>query len=92
MSDTRASIVVSGRVQGVSFRYFTQRRAEDLGVTGWVRNCDDGTVEALFEGEDGAVRQAIDACRQGPPAARVDRVEVDWQVFTGEFSGFSVRY
>lgn len=91
MIPTRALVRISGRVQGVSFRYFTQQTARSLGVAGWVRNLADGDVEALFEGAQDAVRQAIEACRQGPPAARVDEVRISWEEYRGDFSSFEVR-
>jgi len=72
----RARVVVSGRVQGVWFRESTRRRAEELGVGGWVRNRPDGRVEAFFEGEEAQVRSAIEFVKVGPPLARVKDVAV----------------
>jgi acylphosphatase len=69
-------VIVSGRVQGVWFREATRRLAERENVAGWVRNNDDGTVEAVFEGEPAAVERLIGFCHLGPPDARVDAVEV----------------
>jgi acylphosphatase len=74
----RAHLFISGRVQGVNFRYYTVRQAESLGVTGWVRNLWDGRVEAVFEGDETAVQGMIDWCQNGPRAARVDHVEARW--------------
>lgn len=91
MSNLKALAVIRGRVQGVSFRYFTQQTARRLGLTGWVRNLPDGTVEALFEGERESIEQALEACRQGPPAAAVEAVQVDWQQGPREFIAFQVR-
>lgn len=68
-------IVVSGRVQGVSFRAFVEDQALMLGVEGWVRNRRVGSVEAVFAGSDEVVGRIVEACRRGPPAARVDAVE-----------------
>ena len=76
MGASRARVVVRGRVQGVWFRESTRRRAEALGLSGWVRNRPDGSVEALFEGDDDAVRAALDYVAEGPPAARVDALDV----------------
>ena len=89
---TIARAVISGHVQGVSFRYFTQRTARALGLTGWVRNRPDGSVEALFEGERATIEQALAACRQGPPAAAVAEVAVKWYAGGKEFIDFTVRY
>jgi acylphosphatase len=81
---------VSGEVQGVWFRESTRRRAESLGVTGFVRNRPDGSVEAVFEGAADAVRAAVDFVRVGPPAARVRHVEVVWSDATGSFADFRI--
>ena len=67
----RAHVLVSGRVQGVWFRESTRERAEQLGLTGWVRNLRDGRVEAVFEGEPEAVDAALDFCRTGPRLAHL---------------------
>ena len=82
--------VVSGRVQGVGFRYFTQDTARREGVTGWVRNLPDGRVEALAEGDADAVMRLERALRIGPRGARVDRVYVDDEDPTGKYVSFSV--
>jgi acylphosphatase len=83
---------ISGRVQGVGFRYFAKDAAEREGVTGWVRNLPDGRVEALVEGEDAAVTRVERALRQGPGGARVSDVAVDDQEPpTGTHHGFSIR-
>ncbi len=91
MPKVRAHVYISGRVQGVFFRDSTRHLARRYGVTGWVRNLPDGRVEALFEGEKDAVQRLIDWCYQGPPGARVDRVDVEWQEYTGAFADFMVR-
>jgi len=87
---TRKRVIVSGRVQGVFFRDSTRRRAESAGVTGWVRNTADGTVEAVFEGEDSAVEEMIAFCRSGPGRAEVSAVDVEDEQPEG-LSGFEVR-
>jgi len=71
----RKRLIVHGAVQGVFFRHTARRRAGDLGVAGWIRNCPDGTVEAVVEGEPGAVEAMVRLCREGPEGARVDRVD-----------------
>ena len=82
---------VTGRVQGVFFRAWTQEQAEELGLVGWVRNCPDGRVEAHVEGDDSAVEQMIERLKRGPPAAKVEDVRV-WDVEPCEFDGFEVRH
>ncbi len=88
----RAHVFISGRVQGVFFRDSTRRMAHRLGVTGWVKNLPDGRVEAVFEGDEEAVKKIVEWCHEGPPAARVDRVEVHYEPFTGEFETFKIRW
>jgi acylphosphatase len=87
---TRRRIVVHGRVQGVFFRDSTQREAERRGVAGWVRNREDGAVEAVFEGDRHSVEGMVAFCREGPRRADVDRVEVEQEEAEG-LGGFSVR-
>ena len=77
-------------MQGVFFRDTTRRRAEALGVAGWVRNTSDGTVEAVFEGEPGAVEQMVEFCRSGPGRAVVSSVEVTDEEPEG-LTGFEIR-
>jgi acylphosphatase len=89
---TRVSVIVQGRVQGVAFRHHTCRRAQELGVTGWVRNLPDGAVEGLFEGDDGAVAALVEWCRSGPPAARVERLDIRDGVYRGEFESFAICF
>ena len=86
----RRTVVVHGRVQGVAFRHYTCRRALELGVTGWVRNLPDGSVEGLFEGDEAAVEALVEWCRSGPPAARVDRLDVRDDTYRGEFATFII--
>lgn len=87
---TRVQVRIRGRVQGVFFRAETRARAESLGLAGWIRNAPDGSVEAVFEGEEQRVDSMVDWCRRGPRGARVDDVEVEAEDPTGE-TGFSVR-
>ena len=83
--------VVSGRVQGVGFRWFAETVAAREGLHGWVRNLPDGRVEAAAEGDQEAVERFERALRQGPPAARVDDVDVESVVPSGRDSGFFVK-
>lgn len=86
----RAHVLVSGRVQGVNYRATARDYARDIGVNGWVRNLDDGRVEAVFEGTRPAVQKMVSWCYSGPSYARVERVEVQWEKPTGEERGFSI--
>jgi acylphosphatase len=86
----RRRAVVHGRVQGVFFRDTTRRRAESLGVSGWVSNRPEGSVEAVFEGEPEQVESMLRFCREGPGRAEVERVEVSEEEPEG-LSGFAIR-
>lgn len=88
----RARLLVSGRVQGVGFRWSTVDQARRLGVRGWVRNRPDGRVEAEVEGERRDVEALVAWCRRGPPAAEVDDVEVGFAPHVGDLDGFSARH
>ena len=87
----RAHALISGRVQNVWFRDSTCRRARELGVGGWVRNLDDGRVEATFEGDADRVAQALDFVRQGPPQAQVEDVEITETSISDAAPTFSIR-
>jgi acylphosphatase len=73
--DVTWCVVIRGRVQGIGFRGWAEVTALELGVEGWVRNCRDGSVEALFAGSEEVVLTMIELCRQGPPGARVDAID-----------------
>ncbi len=88
----RAHLRIYGRVQGVFFRANMRSVAERLGVKGWVRNVPDGSVEAVLEGPRERVEEVIRWAHRGPPLARVDRVEVEWEEYRGEFDDFTIRY
>jgi acylphosphatase len=90
MSITRLRVRILGRVQGVFFRAEAQQRAESLGIAGWIRNAEDGSVEAAFEGEEERVHSLVDWCRRGPGGAQVVDVEVEPAEPKGE-TGFRVR-
>jgi len=85
-------VVVHGRVQGVFFRTFVERWAEQLRLTGYVRNLPDGTVEVRAEGEREQLEKLLAYLEKGPPPARVAKVVADWAEYSGDFPGFSVRY
>lgn len=86
----RRRVVVRGTVQGVFFRASCEQEVRRVGVSGWVANCPDDSVEAVFEGTDEAVEQMINWCKQGPPHATVTSVDVGKEAPLGE-SGFTVR-
>ena len=83
--------VISGRVQGVGFRYFTQNAAAREGVTGWVQNLPDGRVEAFVEGDEDAVTRVERALRSGPPGARVENVYVQDEEAAGALKSFRIK-
>ena len=87
----RARVRIYGRVQGVWFRANTKEIADKLNLKGWVRNMPDGSVEAVFEGNDENVEKAIEWCHRGPPLARVDKVDVEYEEPQGE-KDFKIRY
>jgi len=88
----RMHAFVAGRVQGVSFRYYTRQSAQQLNVVGWVRNLPDGRVEVVAEGPESALRQLERFLQRGSPAARVRQVTCDWSDATGEFRDFALRW
>ncbi len=91
-NQVRAHVYISGLVQGVYFRGHTGEQARKYGVRGWVRNLVDERVEAVFEGERAAVQQMVEWCREGPPSAHVDDVQVAWEEPTGQEQSFQVRW
>ena len=87
----RAHVYVSGRVQGVFFRVETRYEAMKRNVAGWVRNTSGGRVESIFEGEKEDVEKLIEFCRRGPSGARVTKIDVQWEEYTGESKNFKIR-
>jgi acylphosphatase len=87
----RIRVYISGVVQGVFFRAATRRAAADLNLTGWVRNMEDGRVEAVFEGEDANVEKMLAWCKIGPPTSRVEKVATTEEHYTGGFSDFNIK-
>lgn len=90
MGQKRIQLVIKGRVQGVYFRATAQREARHLGLTGWVKNRPDGTVEIVAEGEEESVKDLLVWAQQGPSTARVDKIETRWRSYTGEFTNFRI--
>jgi len=89
---SRVHVIVRGRVQGVGFRFFTVRVAKELGVTGFVRNLPDGTVEIVAEGDVEKLAKLVEAVRRGPPLARVTGLDVKWESYKGEYKGFYIEF
>ncbi len=92
METARLHVVIEGIVQGVFFRASTREESSVLGLTGWVNNCPDGRVEAVFEGEIDKVNLILEWCKKGPPGATVRNVETIWEQATSEFDSFSIKY
>jgi acylphosphatase len=91
MARVARHVSVTGRVQGVFFRAWMREQAEELGVTGWVRNCPDGRVDSHIEGDESAIQQLVDLLHQGPPSAKVEDVHL-WDVEPCDFDAFEVRH
>ena len=88
----KAHVFIEGRVQAVSYRYWTKKNAERLGINGWVKNLAEGRVEAVFEGSKTTVEEIIKKCRKGPMLAGVKHIDVIWEDVTKEFDDFEIRY
>ena len=92
MEIARLHIVIEGIVQGVFFRASTIEESCKLGLTGWVKNCSDGRVEAVFEGDIDKIEKIVGWCKKGPPGAEVRNVETVWERATGEYDSFTIKY
>jgi acylphosphatase len=88
----RLSVVVTGLVQGVNFRYFTKAWAEKLGLTGYVKNKSDGSVEVEAEGDEEKLKELLEKLRVGPPMARVEKIKENWEKYSGSFKEFTIRF
>lgn len=88
----RLHIFISGRVQGVGFRNFTRTKAEELNLTGWVKNLEDGRVEAVFAGRENKVKEISAAVQKGPNFARVDNVDSKQEEYVDEFDEFRIVF
>lgn len=91
MANTAVRARFRGHVQGVSFRFYAKKFADANDVRGWVRNMEDGSVEALFEGESGSVGRVVEQCRKGNPYAGVTEVETRVEEYTGRYQSFVIR-
>lgn len=83
---------ISGRVQGVGYRYFVLKRAQNLDIAGYVRNLRDGRVEVVAEGEEELLKGFLEELQQGPAGAMVEKMETKWQLYTGEITGFEIMF
>jgi acylphosphatase len=92
MAKSRVKVIVKGIVQGVNFRYYSQRQAAKFNVSGWVKNLPDGSVAAVFEGDEQDVEAMVQWCRRGPPSAHVTELIAQPEEYRGEFSSFSVKF
>lgn len=87
----KAHIFINGDVVGVGFRVWTANNAQELDLTGWVKNSDRKQVEAVFEGPIDKVKQMVERCHDGPEVSWVEKVDVEWEDATDEFDGFEVQ-
>lgn len=87
----QAHIFISGSVQGVGYRQFVKQNALKLGLTGWVRNTEDGRVEAVFQGDETHIENMIAKCKKGPFLAEVERIGFEWETIDKRFEDFRIQ-
>lgn len=92
LKKVRAHVIIAGRVQGIFYRVSAKKMADKIGVKGWIRNLPDGRVEAVFEGDEDAVKRMISWCWVGPPGAKVINIDVEWEEYLEEYKDFRVLY
>ncbi len=85
-------VCIKGLVQGVGYRRFAEKRAQELGLTGWVRNMDQGHVEGCAEGNQEQIEKWIEQLKRGPMFSRVSNVEIHWEEYSGQYSSFKITY
>jgi len=90
--EARAHIYVSGHVQGVCYRDFTQKWASSLNLTGWVKNLYDGRVEAVAEGDKEKIETLVNKMKEGPSLANVENTDFSWEEYTGEYKDFRITW
>lgn len=90
--DIKIKVLISGKVQGVFFRFNTKKNADELGLFGWVKNTKDGKVEALFEGDEKHIYKMIEWCSKGPSNSKVTKVDVFKKKYVKEYNNFSIIY
>lgn len=86
-----AHVMVSGRVQGVAFRYYARNIAYQLGIKGWIKNLANGDVELVIAGRQESVKKMVEWCKKGPRMAIVENTEVDWLPYSGEYNLFQIK-
>ncbi len=87
----RLHLIIEGLVQGVLFREAVKKKADAMQITGWIKNNQDGSLEAVFEGEEARLRKMLAFCREGPPDAVVDTIEEEWDEYAEEFDSFEIE-
>lgn len=87
----RLHLKIYGRVQGVYYRSSAEDKARELGLSGWAKNMPDGTVETVVEGGEEELQEYKEWCKIGSPAARVEKIDEEWEEASGEFKGFSIN-
>lgn len=92
MSKKRIHAIISGKVQGVFFRYYTKRLADELELTGWVTNLPNGSVEVVAEGDDHQLKKFISFLRKGPKLSRVDKIKIEEEKYTENLREFKIIY
>ncbi|OGG03830.1 hypothetical protein A2W14_04785 [Candidatus Gottesmanbacteria bacterium RBG_16_37_8] len=92
MKKVRVHVFIRGDVTGVGYRHWARINARELVLEGFVKNADTGLVEAVFEGEEEKVKEMIERCKKGPEVAWVEKVEVKWEIATGEFMDFEIKF
>ncbi|MEM5871841.1 MAG: acylphosphatase [Candidatus Aenigmatarchaeota archaeon] len=90
--NARVHLLISGKVQGVFFRANTRKVANEIGVTGWVRNVPNGMVEVVAEGRKNQLDRLIEFCKKGPEGAKVEDIEINWEKYKGEFKDFEIKF
>lgn len=90
--NARVHLLISGKVQGVFFRASTRKVANEIGVTGWVRNVPNGMVEVVAEGRKNQLDRLIEFCKKGPEGAKVEDIEINWEKYKGEFKDFEIKF
>jgi len=88
----RVHLIISGRVQGVGYRYFVREKADQCNIKGWVKNNIGGTVEVVAEGDDKDIQTFVDYCRKGPSLSLIENVNINYEDPTKEFHGFEIRF